>query len=88
MEMKRRTYLIKCSDGANAIKYSWNSAVRHIEGMVRERGLTGEQFELVNSQSLKDKDGNHYQGLREWQSPTRTLAFAIHRFKEIDRNAA
>jgi len=81
--MKRRNYLIKCSDGTNVIKHSWNSSVRHIESMVRERGANGETFALVNSQSFKNDDGEHIHGLREWKSDNRTLAFAIHKFNDI-----
>jgi len=51
--------------------------------MVRERGENGEQFALVNSQSVKNDDGEHIQGFREWKSDSRSLTFSIHKFKEM-----
>lgn len=77
--MKRKNYLIQCSDGSTHVAHAWNSANRKVESIVR--GIARHEqtiYELTASESKKGADGLHVKGSRSWVGRNgKTLVFTI-----------
>lgn len=81
--MKRREYLVTCSDGRTATRHAWNSAQDEMTCMVRETAREEQQvYELDTLVSVTERDASKdcVRGTRTWHGRNgRVLTFTIVR---------
>lgn len=77
--MKRQYFDISLDGTVVATTYAWNSAIRTIERLVRERSVAvGGVYKLVDSRSEGPDKWHFTHGHRTWQSPHETLRYDIN----------
>lgn len=76
--MKRQYFDISLNGAVVATTCAWNSAIRAIERLVRERSLSvAEVYKLVESDTSGPDKWHFTRGHRTWQSPHETLRYDI-----------
>lgn len=76
--MKRQHFDISLDGTVVATTYAWNSAIRTIERLVRERSVAvGGVYKLVDSHTEGPDKWHFTRGHRTWQSPHETLRYDI-----------
>ncbi len=77
--MERRYFDISLNGSVVATTFAWNSAIRAIERLVRERARLagGAAYKLVDSRSAGQDKWHFTRGHRTWQSPHETLRYDI-----------
>lgn len=76
--MKRQYFDISLNGAVVATTFAWNSAIRAIERLVRERSVAvGGVYKLVDSLSEGQDKWHFTRGHRTWQSLHETLRYDI-----------
>lgn len=76
--MERQHFDISLDGTVVATTYAWNSAIRTIERLVRERSVAvGGVYKLVDSHTEGPDKWHFTRGHRTWQSPRETLRYDI-----------
>ena len=77
--MKRQHFDISLNGAVVATAYAWNSAIRTIERLVRERSVAvGGVYKLVDSHTGGLDKWHFTRGHRTWQSAHETLRYDIN----------
>ena len=82
--MKRQYFDISLNGAVVATTFAWNSAIRTIERLVRERSMSvavesrkDTAYKLVDSHTVGPDKWHFTHGHRTWQSPHETLQYDI-----------
>jgi hypothetical protein len=82
--VKRQYFDISLNGAVVATTFAWNSAIRKIERLVRERSLSVAEeskkdavYKLVESDTSGPDKWHFTHGHRTWQSPHETLRYDI-----------